>query len=1182
MFSVIPNYIFSNYKSNVKWCKSLKTRALIVLSFFSLSLITTLIITIETEGKKLVVEESSRLTEEIGNSIIFNLNTRSRQIARLTGSLATLVETLPKSETTFRELIPPVIDSQGDTAIAGGGVWPEPGMFTKGVARRSFFWGRGANQQLEYYDDYNQQGYHQEDWYIVARHLEPGRCFWSRAYVDPYSRQPMVTCTVVTRKGDQFSGAVTIDLKLEGLQELTESWQANLGGGYIFIVDRDNQFITFPKPHLVKHPKLEKSGKESLDFIYAAEFATFQPLFKDISTALSKIDRQLLSEAKQQLKNQPEIVKNIVKSSPQINQKQAELMTLVLANPRKHQHGKIPLTEKVELKKDWYLREPSTAYIFLVPDSYWKLVVVQPLTESTRVINKLNSMIIPRLLGIILVAFLLALAIIRIRLIRPILSLNQAAKAVEAEAKSWGNTAWSEKIAIERTDELGELAKSLKSMATQLHESFAALEQDKQDLQRLDRLKDEFLANTSHELRTPINGMVGIAESMLDGATGQLTPVQHHNIAMIVQSGRRLVELVEDLLDFAKLKNQAITLHPKPLGMRSITEVVITVSESLLGNKELELINHVDEDLPLVYADENRLQQILYNLVGNGIKFTITGSVQISAQVVNNPLPIMLEHEPFILQNQHLAITVSDTGIGIPQSNFQRIFKYFEQGDGSTARQYGGAGLGLAITKKLVKLHGGTITVASQVGKGSQFTFTLPIATEQALPPQTPSHIPKLSKLRVNFLTHQEPLTTPSPSRVDNAQFHILVVDDEPVNLQVLNNHLSLHNYHVTQACSGEEALKMLESGQKFDLIVLDVMMPRMSGYDVCAQLREKYPPHELPVVMLTAKNQVEDLMMGFKFGANDYVVKPFSKNELLTRIKSHIQLAKTNNSYSRFVPSEYLEFLDKDSIVEVKLGDHISKQMAVMFSDIRGFTSLSETMTPQENFDFVNAYLRQVSPIIRDHDGFIVKYLGDGMMAVFPENADDAVAAGVTKLQQVRQYNTHQSARGYQPINIGIGIHFGPMMVGMVGERARMQGDAFSDSVNLAARLESLTKIYHVSLVISEQVLTKLSNPEQYQMRFLDRVIVKGRSEPIAIYEVFDGESEEIINLKLQTKADFEQGLAYYSAGACDEAKACFEEVLTRNPQDGTAKLYLSRLEELQQHGFPDDWRGVWTLTSK
>ncbi|MCT7950053.1 adenylate/guanylate cyclase domain-containing protein [Ancylothrix sp. C2] len=238
--------------------------------------------------------------------------------------------------------------------------------------------------------------------------------------------------------------------------------------------------------------------------------------------------------------------------------------------------------------------------------------------------------------------------------------------------------------------------------------------------------------------------------------------------------------------------------------------------------------------------------------------------------------------------------------------------------------------------------------------------------------------------------------------------------------------------------------------------------------------------------------------------------------------------------------------------------------------------------MTPQDNFNFVNAYLKRVSPEIRNNYGIIVKFLGDGMMAVFPDGANDAVAAGVAKQKQVQEYNKKREAKGFLPLKVGIGIHFGPMMLGMVGEENRMEGDALSDNVNLTARLEGLTKFYGVSLLISGQALANLTNAGKYQIRFLDRVVVKGRTEPISVYEVLDAEIEKVRNFKLKTQVNFERGIEYYQAGAFEDAKLYFEKVLDVNAADKTAELYVNRLSYLLKLGTPENWDGVWRFTEK
>ena len=208
-------------------------------------------------------------------------------------------------------------------------------------------------------------------------------------------------------------------------------------------------------------------------------------------------------------------------------------------------------------------------------------------------------------------------------------------------------------------------------------------------------------------------------------------------------------------------------------------------------------------------------------------------------------------------------------------------------------------------------------------------------------------------------------------------------------------------------------------------------------------------------------------------------------------------------NAYSRFVPREFLSFLGKESIVEVDLGDHVRKDMAIMVSDIRGFTTLSERMTPQENFDFINRYLAEISPIIRKHRGFIVKYMGDGLMALFPNGIDDAVEAALEKAEHLRRWNDQRGQHGEAPVDIGIGLNVGSMMVGTVGEAARMQGDIFSDAVNLTSRLEGLTKEYGIGIAMSGEAVARLQDAKSYRLQHLGKTHVKGRRDPIAVYEI-------------------------------------------------------------------------------
>jgi two-component system sensor histidine kinase ChiS len=562
-------------------------------------------------------------------------------------------------------------------------------------------------------------------------------------------------------------------------------------------------------------------------------------------------------------------------------------------------------------------------------------------------------------------------------------------------------------------------------------------------------------------------------------------------------------------------------------------------------------VNRIPVDFPLAEADENRLQQILHNLVGNAIKFTYAGEIAISAQQTGDML----------------SISVKDSGIGIAPEKQERIFEAFEQADGSVARVYGGTGLGLSVTRRLVELHGGTIKVESEVGKGSNFIFTLPIAKTQV----RTEPVKSIGSERLSSVIDTREVVSVVDNQSGDAQaekFDILIVDDELVNLQVLQNHLALSNYRVHQAESGADALKLIDNGLIPDLIILDVMMPRMSGYEFCQTVREKLAPTEVPIIMLTARNQASDLVEGLNAGANDYMVKPFSKQELLARIRTHLSLAQINNAYARFVPREFLDQLGQDSILNVRLGDQIQKEMTVMFADIRSFTTLSENLTPEENFRFVNTLLSGLGPIIRKHHGFIDKFLGDGVMALFSESPDDAVNAAIEMQRNLHEFNQTRPKNAH--VRIGIGIHTGILMLGTVGESRRMEGTVISDVVNVASRLETLTKVFGSGIIVSEATLDKLT--ATYPQRSLGIVRVKGKRQAVSIYEIFGG-LDPLDDLKIQTRGLLDEALRQYQRSVLNLALDGFGKVLTINPDDQVAKVYAERVAQLQRDGKATSW---------
>jgi class 3 adenylate cyclase len=385
-------------------------------------------------------------------------------------------------------------------------------------------------------------------------------------------------------------------------------------------------------------------------------------------------------------------------------------------------------------------------------------------------------------------------------------------------------------------------------------------------------------------------------------------------------------------------------------------------------------------------------------------------------------------------------------------------------------------------------------------------------------------------------------------------------------------------------------------------------MMPEMDGFEVCRRLQADSKTRDIPVIFLSALDDTKDKVKGLELGAVDYVSKPFQPEEVIARVNTHLtisslkkslaeknealrsanelleervrertaELVELNTTYECFVPREFLNLLNKKSILDIRRGDQIKKQMTVMFADLRGWTTLSESMTPQENFNFINAYLKRVSPVIEQNNGFIDQYYGDGVMALFPDSPDDAVQAAIGMHAVVNEYNREREQDGFQPVGIGVGLHIGDLMLGIIGSEERMQGAVVADAVNLAARLEGLTRTYGSPITLSETTLSHLENPDRYKHRFVDKVLVKGKKKPVSVYEVFSGDPSSVVTLKDLTKSEFEEGLRLYYDRRFSEASVRFNAVLQQNQADKAARIYLERSARYMVQGVPEDWTGV------
>jgi class 3 adenylate cyclase len=274
-------------------------------------------------------------------------------------------------------------------------------------------------------------------------------------------------------------------------------------------------------------------------------------------------------------------------------------------------------------------------------------------------------------------------------------------------------------------------------------------------------------------------------------------------------------------------------------------------------------------------------------------------------------------------------------------------------------------------------------------------------------------------------------------------------------------------------------------------------------------------------------------------------------------------RLTQLNDAFRRYVPQEFLRLLGKESVAHIKLGDCIERKMTVLFSDIRSFTTLSETMSPPATFEFINSYLRAMEPMVGRHHGFIDKYVGDAIMALFDGSPDDAVRAALDMLGALDGYNIGRARTGEKPIRIGIGINTGRLMLGTIGGEARMEGTVISDAVNLASRIESVTKHYGVDVLVSDDARSAMVDASAFELREIDHVRVRGKTQPVRLFEVCAADAPYVREGKVETKARFAEALAALYDRRFEEARALFEECAKRCPFDGAARLHADRCGE-------------------
>ncbi len=555
--------------------------------------------------------------------------------------------------------------------------------------------------------------------------------------------------------------------------------------------------------------------------------------------------------------------------------------------------------------------------------------------------RSLSELITGTVIGFSILALVLWLAL-RKQVIHPLGELDKHVGTI-----SRGDL--TQAVTTSRKDEIGRLAMGLETMRVNLRESRRKIEEQVIALEDLDRMKDEFLASTSHELKTPLNGILGLGESLLLGSYGEITKEQREAVELMASCGTRLWKMTDSILKFSRLHHEDPQDQSPPEPHR-LAEHLHQGLADLRSNAErsgVRILQAIPGDLEVVYP-RNELEQIIRIFTNNAIKYASGGMVQIIAQKWGDG------------PQRGFQIAVRDNGPGIPTSQHSKIFEPFVQAGTHETRVQGGVGLGLAIAARLISRIGAQVLLESDVGKGACFTLLVPDG-EVKVPDLKTAFIPWPAfshSLRMHLEAEktEAPITTSAPPvRVSTDSGHILVVDDESVNREVVWQALK-DGFQVTRAADGMSALEVLRN-QSVDLVLLDIMMPGMSGYDVLQSMRSEGLLEKVPVIVLSAKAAKEAVVKGLEQGASDYLGKPFHRAELLCRVRVHLQIKKQRDQLRSEVAAKTnaLEVAEHASKIKTQFLANMSHEIRTPLNGILGFLELcASSDVPSEQAEYL------------------------------------------------------------------------------------------------------------------------------------------------------------------------------------------------------------------------------------
>ncbi|MBD2554871.1 MAG: response regulator [Limnothrix sp.] len=608
------------------------------------------------------------------------------------------------------------------------------------------------------------------------------------------------------------------------------------------------------------------------------------------------------------------------------------------------------------------------------------------------------------------------------------------------------------------------------AIAVQQSRLYQTTRQQAEQLLALDRQKTEFFQNISHEFRTPLTLMIGPLEAAVNQKQG--LPYEQADVAL--RNSRRLLRLVNQLLDLQRVDAGRMQPTFRPCDLAEFARYILESFRPYCDRKEIALVANLTP-CPDTYLDSERFDKVLYNLLSNAMKFTPRGGT----------ITVTVE-----ATGQHYLLQVSDTGIGIRADQIPHLFERFRQAEGSVSRGYEGTGLGLALVKELVELHGGRVTVESDYGQGATFSVWLDRGSTH-LPPDRTIEQPvaiegsraaiELADLAAELLEHDaatranDPLPDPEPQDLGDRPL-VLVVDDNPDLRSYVSSILRRNQYGVIVARNGAEGIAAAEQYQPH-LILTDLMMPGVSGLDLIRQVRQDKALQGTPIILLTAKADADTRVEGVEIGADAYLAKPFDDRELLAEVHNLIALKANERKVSELnaylTESVLRRFLPGSLVNKAAAGELMldlqpePRLITVLFSDIVGFTQLSNTVRSRKVAELLNEYLSEMTHIAFANGGTIDKFMGDAILVLFgaPEEATPneqvqrAVRTARQMSERLHQLNQVWGEQAIPPVRFRCGIHQGTAVVGMFGSAERSDYTAIGPCVNIASRIQQAAR---------------------------------------------------------------------------------------------------------------------------